>query len=269
MSTFCLTGGDGNDTLIAQTAGGSGPWADGGPGNDRLLGGPLDDDLKGSDGGDVITGGKGPDTIDGGAGNDRITGGAGNDRITGGAGHNTISAGSGNDLISANDGSRERIDCGPGDDLVHADRRDRLVRCELVTFRPNPYPRISPHRGTLTTLFALSFIAPAGTEPGATDSGSADYDFKVISAPSRRCELFFKDATPLLEMGDRYRAHFTISPRRRACRGSYKVAVTFKDSNLGVECNSASGEPKPRNTSGGYSDCPFTATVGYFSFGVG
>jgi WD40 repeat protein len=43
-----------------------------------------------------------------------------------------IVAGAGNDLIHANDGHSDRIDCGPGRDVVWADRIDRLAHCELV-----------------------------------------------------------------------------------------------------------------------------------------
>ncbi|HMF04528.1 MAG TPA: hypothetical protein VKH17_06920 [Acidimicrobiia bacterium] len=43
-----------------------------------------------------------------------------------------IVAGAGNDFIHANDGHSDRIDCGPGRDVVWADRGDRLTHCELV-----------------------------------------------------------------------------------------------------------------------------------------
>ena len=43
-----------------------------------------------------------------------------------------ISAGAGNDAVHANDGHTDRVDCGPGRDVVWADRTDRLTRCEVV-----------------------------------------------------------------------------------------------------------------------------------------
>jgi Tol biopolymer transport system component len=43
-----------------------------------------------------------------------------------------ILAGAGNDAVHANDGHTDRIDCGPGRDVVWADRTDRLSRCETV-----------------------------------------------------------------------------------------------------------------------------------------
>jgi len=43
-----------------------------------------------------------------------------------------IVAGAGNDSVHANDGHSDRVDCGPGRDVVWADRTDRLTRCEIV-----------------------------------------------------------------------------------------------------------------------------------------
>ncbi len=43
-----------------------------------------------------------------------------------------ILAGAGNDRIHANDGHTDRVDCGPGRDVVWADRSDRLSGCEVV-----------------------------------------------------------------------------------------------------------------------------------------
>ena len=43
-----------------------------------------------------------------------------------------ILAGAGSDQIHANDGHTDRVDCGPGRDVVWADRTDRLRGCEVV-----------------------------------------------------------------------------------------------------------------------------------------
>ena len=43
-----------------------------------------------------------------------------------------IVAGAGNDRIHANDRHTDRVDCGPGRDIVWADRSDRLTGCEIV-----------------------------------------------------------------------------------------------------------------------------------------
>jgi dipeptidyl aminopeptidase/acylaminoacyl peptidase len=43
-----------------------------------------------------------------------------------------ILAGAGNDRVHANDGHTDRVNCGPGRDVVWADRTDRLTGCELI-----------------------------------------------------------------------------------------------------------------------------------------
>jgi uncharacterized repeat protein (TIGR01451 family) len=110
----CLWGGDGSDVLDGD-GGDDGLW--GGNGRDRLLGGPGNDRLRG------------------GLKRDVIMGGDGDDELLPGTGRDLVRAGFGNDLISARDGSRDVIECGPGDDRVSADRRDRLRGCEHVVRR--------------------------------------------------------------------------------------------------------------------------------------
>jgi Tol biopolymer transport system component len=62
-----------------------------------------------------------------------IVGTPGNDLIEGtGAGGDVIRAGAGSDSIRARNGHRDTIDCGPGRDVVWADRSDRLHGCETV-----------------------------------------------------------------------------------------------------------------------------------------
>ena len=72
-----LWGGEGDDILIAGTAGG---YLDGGDGNDILIGGI---------GSDILIGGKGADELDGGDGDDILEGGEGRDLIKGGLGRDT------------------------------------------------------------------------------------------------------------------------------------------------------------------------------------
>ena len=66
---------------------------------------------------------------------DVILGGDGDDQLLPGTGQDLVRAGFGNDVISARDGSRDVIECGPGNDAVTADRRDRLRGCERVSRR--------------------------------------------------------------------------------------------------------------------------------------
>ncbi|MBA3606867.1 MAG: tandem-95 repeat protein, partial [Acidimicrobiia bacterium] len=79
-----------------------------------------------TDGDDDLRFGGAVDIVDALGGNDTIRGGGGNDRIDGGDGRNRYFGGAGNDVIDAANGSRERIDCGSGNDTVRADLTDRV-----------------------------------------------------------------------------------------------------------------------------------------------
>jgi hypothetical protein len=73
--------------------------------------------------------------FDGRGGNDTIAGLAGADVIQGGPGRDTIDAGAGDDRIPAHvDGTRDRLGCGAGRDIVTADPADIVPRsCEVVS----------------------------------------------------------------------------------------------------------------------------------------
>lgn len=106
---------------------------------DRMFGTPAADVLRGLSGNDLLDGLEGDDRLEGGPGRDRLLGrpgddtlmgGSGADSIVGGSGRDRIDSGSGNDRIRSRDGIRETVRCGPGRDVVTADRVDRLVGCE-------------------------------------------------------------------------------------------------------------------------------------------
>ena len=82
---------------------------------------------------DSICGGRGADSLRGGRGRDRVLGGAGRDRLFGGKRKDKLIGGRGKDRIFALGGSRDRIRCGRGFDVVHAGPRDKVDRaCERV-----------------------------------------------------------------------------------------------------------------------------------------
>jgi hypothetical protein len=61
-----------------------------------------------------------------------LTGTSGNDHITGAEGNDTLIGKAGNDTIYANDGVKDKIDCGPGRDIVYFDPGlDTLANCEM------------------------------------------------------------------------------------------------------------------------------------------
>ena len=108
-------GAAGPDLINAQSDyTGFGVFSQGGRGNDVLIA-PRQ--------GGILDGGPGRDTIRGG-GFDLISGGRGRDRIL---------AGKGSDEIAAVDGTKDRVSCGRGPDVVKADRADKLKGCENVS----------------------------------------------------------------------------------------------------------------------------------------
>lgn len=63
----------------------------------------------------------------------RVKGTHGNDRMRGTRRRDRVTGGRGNDVIDVRGGGRDRVRCGPGDDTVYVDRRDRVARdCENV-----------------------------------------------------------------------------------------------------------------------------------------
>src|SRR4051794_8827447 len=67
-------------------------------------------------------GGAGDDTLIGGDGNDTLTGGAGDDTLTGGPGADALAGGPGNDALDSFDGVPDAsVTCGDGVDALFAD----------------------------------------------------------------------------------------------------------------------------------------------------
>ncbi|MEO3752004.1 calcium-binding protein [Streptomyces sp. B6B3] len=96
-SDSAAQGGDGNDTIHARLGS-----AEGGAGDDLLLGG---------DGANHLFGEAGADEIRGGRGNDELNGGEDDDTVYGNSGDDILYGGPGDDLLSG----------GPGADEVHQD----------------------------------------------------------------------------------------------------------------------------------------------------
>ena len=98
-----------------------------------LLGTWAADRLVGTRTGEHICGRPGPDVIDARAGGDTIEAGSGEDTVTAGPGRDFVDGGGGGDTIRVRDGERDVVDCGTEADVVVADRKDVLRRCERVS----------------------------------------------------------------------------------------------------------------------------------------
>ena len=143
-----------------------------GRGANRIDGGSGSDELTSFQGNDRLRGSSGNDLLQGGAGNDVSIGNRGSDSLFDARGHDRMYAGPGADRIVVRDKhDGDRVDCGPGRDMVIADPSDRIVvrtaagrstvpagaftshhtpansTCELVYSSVHMPPRNPPHIG--------------------------------------------------------------------------------------------------------------------------
>ena len=117
VTSLRFLGNAGNDTFYNYTS--LALDADGGAGNDRIIGGTGNDKLVGGDGNDLLLGRDGDDILIGGAGNDRLVGGAGNDTLSSASGINQLLGEDGNDTLTGGSGN-DSLYGGAGDDSLSA-----------------------------------------------------------------------------------------------------------------------------------------------------
>lgn len=179
--------------------------ANGGPGNDHIIGGPADDwayggsrgtpsdlpdndhmqglggrdGLYGQAGDDVIDGGAGDDHLEGGDGNDVEHGGTGNDFIdglpfsccsAGDGGSDLLDAGEGDDSLvgSRDNGAQDTFACGPGTDVAEVGVNDLVQSdCEQVGEFVG-----CPGGGGCTVDLVVSAVGPPAKAGGAVSSKS-------------------------------------------------------------------------------------------------
>jgi hemolysin type calcium-binding protein len=151
--------------------------ADGGDGNDRIVGSVNSDDISGGAGDDRIEGGEDVDNLDGGEGNDIVIGGSGDDALQGGGGVDQLYGDGlkpistwGNDIvISALDFTpdftgflADTVNCGEGgyDSAVVDDVDSIDPNCENLSGG-----RSTPPRDTTGTLpLSVSIDGPVAAE---------------------------------------------------------------------------------------------------------
>lgn len=103
-------------------------------GSGLVKGTPFRDFLRGSSKPDRLLGLGGKDRLEGGGSGDVLVGGGDADTLIGGLGRDRIDAGGSPDAIWVRDGRRDLVDCGPGIDVVDADRLDVVYpSCERVS----------------------------------------------------------------------------------------------------------------------------------------
>jgi Ca2+-binding RTX toxin-like protein len=138
-------GGDGNDKLVggpkADDLRGDSVCARAHAGNDKIYGRGGNDKIYADAGADYVSAGDGndwilgdSDCIDPGptrAGNDEIYGGSGNDTLAGDAGADRLYGGYGNDALIGAAG-RDRLEGGPGNDWLSGDVDDRTATADVL-----------------------------------------------------------------------------------------------------------------------------------------
>ena len=166
-----FSGGGGNDHFDASGVDVVSVLADGGDGDDTLIGGGANDTLTGGDGDDFLFGGAGDDELDGGAGNDLLSGGEGNDTLIGGEGVDVLMGGLGADSL----------DGGAGDDLLVADETlfdNDLASAALIhaewTSGSSYSDRIDHLNGTLAGGLNGAVLLTTGVGGTVTSDGAAD-----------------------------------------------------------------------------------------------
>jgi Ca2+-binding RTX toxin-like protein len=115
VTKLIFDAGAGDDILDATKATRA-LQADGGAGDDTLIGGAGKDSLVGSFGNDVLLGGDGADTLMGEGGDEQLDGGNGADNLIGGTGDDTLDGGAGADTIRGSDGE-DLLSGGSGTDV--------------------------------------------------------------------------------------------------------------------------------------------------------
>jgi Ca2+-binding RTX toxin-like protein len=150
VSKIDVSSGDGNDAIIASTTLTLGFYANGGNGNDAMIGGSGPDTFVGAAGKDELYGGLGNDRLNGAGGNDKVIGefgadrcygGDGNDYLDGGssgdriylgAGMDTAFGASGDDIFYAIDATKDEIYGASGQDTATADSQDIRASIEHI-----------------------------------------------------------------------------------------------------------------------------------------
>jgi hypothetical protein len=99
---------------------------------DRIVGTSFGDTVRAKAGSDKVRGGLGDDCAFGNKGRDGLRGQRGADVLKAGKGRDKLVGGAGEDRLKARGGGRDRLRCGPGDDVAKVDKRDRVKGCEKV-----------------------------------------------------------------------------------------------------------------------------------------
>ena len=178
--------------------------ADGGAGNDTILGNDGNNTLQGMGGDDDLQGFAGNDALQGGTGNDLVSGGSGNDDVDGGRGDDNVSSGEGDDtatyVAGQNVGATDFYDGNQGTDtltlaLTQDEADDALIQADIAAFEAFLTANANPASNGATPVFQftqfgllarnfeavnIDIIGVGNTDPtAANDAFSGDEDLQI------------------------------------------------------------------------------------------
>ena len=148
-----LTGGAGNNVLMARDVTKINVTLDGQSGNDNLVGGAKNDSLMGRNGNDRLAGKNGSDLLDGANGSDTLYGDDGNDTLNGGDGNDRLAGNADNDILQG-EGGNDNINGGAGS--------DRLVETGNVDFTLTDTTLVGNGSDTITQVELVELTGGAG-----------------------------------------------------------------------------------------------------------
>jgi hypothetical protein len=149
---------------------------------ENLVGGNGDDRLLGDDAANTLWGGPGDDRLVGRAGDDQLEGQEGSNRARGGAGDDIVGSGLNADVVR----NRQRVNCGPGQDLASSLFLNDFAEddCETVSVGivHEIQPLLPPARGPRPP------VATYTTEPADCEATSClvRLDVRLARTPGRR-----------------------------------------------------------------------------------
>lgn len=237
-------GGAGDDVIVGSPGDDE---LDGGPGRDRVSGGDGVDLLIGGDDDDVLDGLAGPDELLGGNGGDALGGGEGDDTLVPGAGVDSFDAGPDDDRVNASgDGSADRGTCGAGRDEATLDTADTATDCEISEVTGgSPPPGPTPVRPSFVPPARPARLPPTGlVRPTGTPAPDTTAPLASVTAPrvvtrrrllkglvtrvrcSEACSISAKLVIERTVRGKRRRVVLADADEQAAARRWTQVAVT-------------------------------------------
>lgn len=159
-----ITGGTGNDVIIAPSFGGT---INGGEGNDTI-------DASAAIGAVTINGGAGNNIITGGAGNDTIDASTGTDTVTGGKGADTITVTSGTTIV-------QNVGDSAGSVTLGAALSNGITAVTVGDKVLSAATSLKVDLSSISTAWTINGTAAVGTGANLSDYATAGFDAFILT----------------------------------------------------------------------------------------